>query len=307
MKQADLDSIAQLQRLAVDAFDTIYLLVDAADEQMQEYVNGMMTNAKWLFIAGVAQFGACLLLIIFCITYFERRVFRPLRRIIQALEQLGSNEQICILDEELQRPDEIGQINKGVQRLQLSIAEERRLMAENEHLAMTDFLTGCLNKRGFYLLAEAELSRAARDNTPISFLFSDLDDLKLLNDSYGHIIGDEAVKYFAACVTSQCRPYDLVGRFGGDEFVFCFPHASEDQALNIVRRIQTALENSNFQVGETDITVQLSASFGLVTSVTGEDRDVEWFIHQADMALYKAKQNGKNCVMLGADQNDAFC
>ncbi|MDF2502386.1 MAG: diguanylate cyclase [Anaerosporomusa subterranea] len=306
-RQVDSDSVAHLQKLSVSAFDTIYLLIDVADSKMQEYVNGMLVKAKWLFIAGIGQFAACLLLVIFCITYFEQRLFRPLQRIIYALEQLGSNEEICILNEELQRPDEIGQINKGVQRLQTSIAEERRLMTENEHLAMTDFLTGCLNKRGFYLLAEAELSRAARENMPISFLFSDLDDLKQLNDSYGHLIGDEAVKHFAACVTSQCRPYDLIGRFGGDEFVFCFPNASEEQALKIVKRIQTALEKSSFQVGETDILLQLSASFGLVANVTGEDRDLEWFIHQADMALYKAKQNGKNCVMLGVNQNGTFC
>lgn len=305
--KVDSESVANLQKLSVFAFDTIYLLVDAADSEMQEYVNGMMAKAKWLFLAGIGQFAACFLLVIFCITYFERRLFRPLQRIIYALEKLGSNEEICILNEELQRPDEIGQINKGVQRLQASIAEERRLTTENEHLAMTDFLTGCLNKRGFYLLAEAELSRAARDNTPVSFLFSDLDDLKQLNDSYGHLIGDEAVKYFATCVTSQCRPYDLIGRFGGDEFVFCFPHTSEEQALKIVKRIQMALEKSIFQVGDTDIKLQLSASFGLVTSLTGEDRDVEWFIHQADMALYKAKKSGKNCIMIGVGQNDAFC
>lgn len=297
----DLDSVVHLQELSLSAFDTIFLLIDAAEGHMQEYVNGLQVKAKWLFVGGIAQFIGCLLLVTFCILYFDRRVFRPLQRIIHALEQVDKNEEISIVNEEVQRRDEIGQINKGVQRLQASMAEERRLKTENERLAMTDFLTGCLNKRAFYLQAEAEISRAARENTPISFLFADLDDLKLLNDTYGHLFGDEAVKRFVACVVGQCRPYDLIGRFGGDEFVFCFPRTSGEQALTIVERIQAALERSSCQVGESNVKLQINASFGLVASVVQEGRDIEWFIHQADMALYKAKQSGKNCVMLGAD------
>ncbi|MDU4961742.1 MAG: sensor domain-containing diguanylate cyclase [Sporomusaceae bacterium] len=299
--------IARLQRLSVDAFDAIARLGEAADASMRQYVEAMTVRARILLLAGAAQFAVCALLVAGGIAYFQRRLFRPLRRIIRALEQLGGNAEIDLSPEELQRSDEIGRINRGVQRLQQSIVQERLLMTENEQLAMTDFLTGCLNKRGFYLLAGAELERAAREQTPTSFLFADLDDLKLVNDQYGHLVGDEAVKYFAACVKGQCRPYDLVGRFGGDEFVFCFPRADGEQALQIVRRIETALDQSGFSVMGTGVTLQLSASFGLITRLPEEDRDIEWLIRQADIALYQAKQKGKHCVILNQGEADGYC
>lgn len=303
-QQVDMTSIADWQVLASQAFDTTYFLVDAADRKMLDYVHDTLIKAHWLLISGIAQFIGCLLLIVFGVMYCERRLFRPLYNAVRSLEQIGNNEGISMSSEELQRQDEFGQLNRGVQRLQASLAAERRLLAENEQLAMTDFLTGCLNKRAFYLRAEAELNRAERTKSMVSFLFTDLDNMKLLNDCYGHLIGDEAVKHFVACMAAQCRPYDLTARFGGDEFIFCFPETTEEQARKIVERIQKALINSPFQTGFSAI--QLEASFGIVSDVAGEGRDVDWFIHQADLALYKAKQSGKNCVIVRGGE-ERFC
>lgn len=300
----DMVSIVDLQALAEYAFDTTYLLVDAAEQQMLDYVRETLVTSHWLLISGIAQLIGCFSLVVFGVMYCERRLFRPLYNAIHSLEQITNGETITVSNEELQRQDEFGQLNRGVQRLQVSLEAERRLLTENEQLAMTDFLTGCLNKRAFYLRAQAEIARAARESTTISFMFTDVDNMKLINDFYGHLIGDEAMKHFVSCITRQCRPYDLIGRFGGDEFVLCFPQTTEKQALKIAEGIRDALAKTPFQTGSSELL--LEASFGTVSNTAGENRDVGWFIHQADMALYAAKRSGRNCVIV-QDGEERIC
>lgn len=249
-----------------------------------------------LLASAIIPLLSCLVLIIFFIHYLNQRVFSPLQMVTMALEQIREGETV-LLPLGPHSNDEIDRLSQGVQLLAASMREERRLKAENERLALTDFLTGCLNKRAFYIQAEAELSRAARENASVSFVFADIDNLKLVNDEYGHLAGDEAVKHFAACVGGQCRPYDLIGRFGGDEFVFCFPRTDHQQALIVVARMQEALAGNDLIVSEDQAPVSLCASFGIASCTVGAAYDVEWLIHKADLALYKAKQIGKNCVV----------
>lgn len=295
------DAVMRLQDMSIAAFDSIFLLTDAVDVEIKKYVLELRRNANWMFAAAAGQLLFCLLLISFVIRYLNRRVFQPLQSIVYSLEQISHGER-ADFSANYCHDDEITQLAKVVELLQTTMAEERRLKTENERLALTDFLTGCLNKRAFYLQAEAELNRAAREKTTVSFVFTDLDNLKLINDSLGHINGDEAVKHFVSCILAQCRPYDLVGRFGGDEFVCCFPGVDGQQTLAIVNRVRAMLENTDFFVNGGQTKINLCASFGIVTTNADAIHNAEWYIHQADLALYRAKQSGKNCIMLGCSQ-----
>jgi two-component system chemotaxis response regulator CheY len=234
---------------------------------------------------------------VLALLYFNANLFRPLENITKALRSICIGENVPLLKQETQRGDEIGQLAIGVEMLQASIAEERRLRDLNEYLAMTDSLTGCLNKRCFYQRAEAEMDRALRENKKIAFALIDLDNMKTINDSYGHIAGDEVLKYLVSVLTEHCRSYDLIGRFGGDEFMLCMQNHDDSQTLKVCERIVTALDKHPLTLPNSSDSIFLRISVGIVAGYVQNDRPLAWFIHEADQAMYQAKQNNNEKII----------
>lgn len=199
--------------------------------------------------------------------------------------------------------DETGQLIE-VQAVGRDIDEEVRLrkkLEENlrttETQAMTDPLTGLLNRRAIMEHAGAEWQRAQREKRPLGLVMIDVDRLKQINDTYGHLAGDEALKSLANLMRSSMRRYDWAGRWGGDEFLLVLPGADLDVAHNIAERLRQRFKQNKVQMANQK-EIELQVSLGVACQlqfVEGKDT-LENLIARADQALYKAKQDGRDQV-----------
>lgn len=177
------------------------------------------------------------------------------------------------------------------------IEENERLFAEVQRLAVTDPLTGLFNRRKLDELLATEVERAMRYDRPLSIIMIDLDDLKRINDTYGHPQGDEALRLVADAIRSQIRSVDLGTRFGGDEFVILLPEAELEAARMVGKRICEKIASTPFR-GEL-----LSVSAG-VAQWMREFTSSEHFLQAVDQAMYQAKKaGGKRICVIGA-QNE---
>lgn len=175
-------------------------------------------------------------------------------------------------------------------RLELDLESAR---SELMQLAMTDPLTGLYNRRHFFERAEIEFERAKRQEYGISFLLMDIDGFKDINDKYGHDAGDAMMLYLSDILPGEVRTFDLVARYGGDEFVVMLVDSSEEQAYQIAERIREVIANTPVEFDFQAINIQLSLG---IASYTDEDEDLKTILRRADNALYQAKQHGKNRV-----------
>ena len=157
--------------------------------------------------------------------------------------------------------------------------------------AITDALTGTLNRRGF----EAEARRWLRAEAPgsLSLIAVDFDHFKQINDHWGHQAGDQALRHFAALVSSHVRAGDRVGRLGGDEFMILLPHSDLDLARGVGERVRAAVENAPLALGGQPV-ASLSLSMGIAAARSGES--YEDLARRADRALYEAKEAGRNTI-----------
>ena len=162
-----------------------------------------------------------------------------------------------------------------------------------QSLAAIDPLTGLYNRRQFETLARAELARCQRYVRPCSFLMIDVDHFKLVNDTFGHEMGDWVLKMVANTLTAARRDADVVARFGGEEFVIMLPETTRDAAAMVAERIRSMVAASALAVG--DSRLSLTISIGVGETMAGLP-GVEAVLRDADQALYDAKANGRNIV-----------
>ena len=161
-------------------------------------------------------------------------------------------------------------------------------------MAITDPLTGLYNPRGLSELGRREIDRARRFNRPLSAIFLDLDDFKEVNDTYGHVNGDQVLISLANACRQNIREVDIIGRMGGDEFVVLLPETELKSACQVAERLRRFTEQMRITTEIAQIQVTASLGVGLYTE---EMKDLATLIDQADMAMYAAKQAGKNRVM----------
>jgi diguanylate cyclase (GGDEF)-like protein len=173
--------------------------------------------------------------------------------------------------------------------------EEQQARLKIERLATTDELTEVFNRRKWLEEANRSLARFLRSGQCFSVLYLDVDHFKLINDTHGHVNGDLVLKQFAQVVKQQVRELDVLGRFGGEEFVVLLPETQLELAKGIAGRIRASVEALNLELGA--VKTQLTVSIG-VTEVSLEDSKIEDVLHRADVALYQAKTLGRNRVAL---------
>lgn len=161
-----------------------------------------------------------------------------------------------------------------------------------ERVAKYDMLSGLLNRLSLFTLMDVEIDRAARTETPLTGVMFDIDHFKEINDTYGHQLGDEAIRCIGRCLLGVMRKYDNAGRYGGEEFFIVLPNTKNDQGVMIAERFRKELEA--LPVECMDTVVRITASFGVAEYRPGESRD-EW-INRTDKAMYRAKQEGRNRV-----------
>ncbi|MGI6668856.1 MAG: GGDEF domain-containing protein [Acetivibrionales bacterium] len=154
--------------------------------------------------------------------------------------------------------------------------------------ANTDSLTGMCNRRSFM----SKVSMTLKAKFPVSIMMIDIDNFKRINDTYGHLAGDEALKQFAQIIKRNSRNTDIVARLGGEEFAVVLPYTSRENVLKIAERLKQAIDSNDFILG--CVTEKMTVSIGLAT--TKLPIHIDRFLKHADRALYKAKET-KNAIV----------
>lgn len=167
--------------------------------------------------------------------------------------------------------------------------ELEKALVEIEELAVTDPLTKVYNRLRFNILIEQQILTSERYNTPLSIIFVDIDHFKSINDTYGHLIGDEVLIKMAELIKSKLRNADIFARWGGEEFVMLLPETDVKGASLLAKKLKEAITSTLFPTVE-----KVTASLGVTQY--GKDEKKEEFIHRADEAMYQAKRNGRNRV-----------
>jgi diguanylate cyclase (GGDEF)-like protein len=167
--------------------------------------------------------------------------------------------------------------------------------AELEHLATTDSLTDAYNRRYLMERAEVEMALARRQSHAVSMVMFDIDHFKRINDSHGHTVGDRVLVALSQAVKQGLRLGDTFARVGGEEFVLLLPHSDAEQALQVAERLRGMLQELEIGVSK-DVMLRITASFG-VASMDAQLSHVDALYVAADMALYRAKAAGRNCVV----------
>jgi len=204
--------------------------------------------------------------------------------------ELGADDYLC---KPLKRFDLYSRLRVGMRIIEMQnalLASQQRLQFEATH----DALTRLWNRAGIMELLRKDLSRASRLGDPLTVCLSDLDFFKKINDTYGHLAGDQVLRVAGERMANSLRPYDSVGRYGGEEFLVVLPGCTAQATLQIGERLRKALsEQPIFSAGNI---IQATMSLGVCEWQSG--MELNDLLHYADLALYRAKELGRNRVEL---------
>lgn len=189
--------------------------------------------------------------------------------------------------------DELRHANRS---LQAAHKELQQMFAYEQVLARTDALTGLINRRHFFELAEREFISSIRYKRPLALILFDVDGFKKANDTFGHAFGDDTLVKISQVAKSQVREVDILARYGGDEFIVLMPETNAGQAFMIAERIRKEVEYANIDAEGVSMSATVSLGIAELTSAT--DRSAEAIISRADKALYAAKQAGRNHAVI---------
>lgn len=164
-------------------------------------------------------------------------------------------------------------------------------------MMITDGLTGIANRRKLDEALENEFLRAKRYGRPLSIAILDADHFKKINDNHGHIVGDFVLKKLATLFQQNIRREELLGRYGGEEFVVVMPEVDSTGAFQLAEKLRKTVETTVFKSGEKELPVTISV--GVAT--LGAEGSVKDFLDTADQALYRSKDEGRNRVTIGGD------
>ncbi|HBN85632.1 MAG TPA: hypothetical protein DDZ89_17515 [Clostridiales bacterium] len=181
---------------------------------------------------------------------------------------------------------ELEQMNKELEATNLKL----------ETLSQTDALTGVSNRLMFGKKMEAEWNRCKRYSIPLTLIFVDIDNFKTFNDLYGHLAGDQCIKQVANALSACAqRSFDMVSRYGGDEFVMVLPHLTKDDALILADQVKKRVEEAAVPHLNSAISDHVTVSLGVHTIIPSDETSIYEFIRRTDNALYKAKER-RNCI-----------
>ncbi len=175
---------------------------------------------------------------------------------------------------------------------------ERDLQAANEKLqilAVTDSLTKVQNRGAIIARLIEELSRSKREKLPLGLIMLDIDHFKMINDKYGHLAGDRVLVELSARLRGVCRPYDVVGRYGGEEFLVLLPGTDEAETFQIADRLHSSIRSTPVKIDTQDLWITVSAGAGSLLPEEGVEETQ--LIRAVDQALYQAKESGRDRVV----------
>jgi diguanylate cyclase (GGDEF)-like protein len=219
-----------------------------------------------------------------------RKSYREQQRLLRMSDRMqldlhGANQKLAQQATELKRLNET---------LQVEVERREALTEELRRLASTDALTGLASRRHALELAEHEFRQWQRTEQSLAIIIMDLDHFKSVNDRYGHLGGDIVLKGFGAIAQDLFRESDVIGRWGGEEFLAVLPATDLISAIGVAERLRLTLEQKRFEVDV--FSVATTVSIG-VTVAAKSDKRIEQSIGRADLALYDAKARGRNRVV----------
>ena len=187
--------------------------------------------------------------------------------------------------------------NKELLRVQGELFEANKKL---EQLSETDELTGCYNRRYLLRQLEYDIAMSQRYNMPFSLVLFDMDNFKLINDTYGHLVGDDVLRVVVKIVGRNLRRTDILARFGGEEFIVYMPHTDREGAEILAEKIRSAVQFGARTVCGLNLCATVSIGLVSVDAGTEADEDPKSLLNalldRADSALYQAKAKGRNCV-----------
>lgn len=261
-----------------------------------------------MFLIAILAFGLLL----------NRCVIKPIATLNQATSKVEQGNFELPEDMECDGKDEIGEVTRAFRKMALSIKQHTsnleamvasrtaeleavtlKLQSTNEelnHLSRTDRLTQIRNRYDLLESLQIEANRAKRNAQPCGVIMLDIDHFKQVNDCYGHSVGDDVLVALTSAISDKLRSEDIFGRWGGEEFLILLPSSNIQDAKLSAERIRETVEAMNFQLGETNISITVSQ--GVTVFLPDQLAEIEGCVKNADQALYKAKELGRNTVVV---------
>ncbi len=272
--------------LVVDSFRKLPIYQQLVSRRHADYIPHALDLLNDLKLEGLTRQQIARFVEAVAITPQTRAVFLPL---VVGEQETGH---LWLWGEDLEAGD-LRALSVFASQVAIAV-ENARLYSEVEQLAMTDELTGLYNRRCLFQMANEQIALARQNGRPFSLIIIDLDEFKSINDTYGHIIGDEVVCGVAERCRLNARRGDSLGRYGGDEFIMLLPGSPLEAAVNVAERIRSLILTQPIETSVGHIAV--TASLG-VASLMDMDTDLVSLLIRADKSLYAAKQAGRNQVM----------
>jgi len=222
-------------------------------------------------------------------TALARSIMTPLRALESGVDRFGAGDLSYRMS--LTGQDEFGQLGRTFNAMADKLEQSQATLREQ---STHDDLTGLFNYREFNRQLTEEVERSRRYTRPFSLLMLDIDHFKVVNDTYGHMAGDEALQALATLIRREIRPVDLVARYGGEEFVMLLPETTGPGALELGERLRAFIAGHAVPLS-TGHTIFLTVSIGLATYPDDAD-SLPRLVNLADQALYAAKSAGRNRV-----------
>ena len=230
------------------------------------------------------------------IFFLANSILKPLKQLKQGVAQFGDGDLSSRID--LKSGDELEQLANTINWMAENLEQNQRALTE---LATIDGLTGVFNRREFSHRLTIEIERSLREGHPVSLLMVDIDHFKKINDIYGHQSGDDALRHISGLIKQEVRPGDLPARYGGEEFAVILPYANSTEAFAVAERLRTLIEDQDISIQNNLNKIKVTASLGCSTFPVDAQTETA-LMAEADAALYRAKEGGRNRVCTAAVQ-----
>jgi diguanylate cyclase (GGDEF)-like protein len=250
----------------------------------KSYHNAVNIEAKYHIIILFAAMFICGLTIISPVIYFL--IIRPTKKLMLQANELSKGNMDLKFD--WNGRGELSELGNTFERMRCELKSN---FEQIRKLAVTDELTQIPNRRAFFIDAQKALSWSNRYHRPLTLALMDIDHFKKVNDTYGHDMGDEILRDVAKLIINMTRATDIFARYGGEEFIICMPETDIDKAQSAIEKIRAHISAHTFAHKKI-----VTACFGLASN--DAHKDIEQLIHEADQAMYEAKNSGRNRVVI---------